>query len=140
MLGRWFGKGDKLAEGGEGEYIGLSKHNVSLCDTMDAYFDEEQSAKLDEIEKELGLEKDDKKFMIGICSRLTDQKGLDLVDYVIEEICSEDTQLVIIGTGEGKYEHLFRHYAWKYPDRVSANIYYCDEKNKKICVHLCNLW
>ena len=81
---------------------------------------------------ELGLERDDKKFLIGICSRLTDQKGLDLVDYVIEEICTEDTQLVVVGTGEGKYEHLFRHYAWKYPDRVSANIYYADHMSHKL--------
>lgn len=83
-------------------------------------------------QEEFGLARDDKKFMIGICSRLTDQKGLDLVDYVIEEICSEDTQLVIVGTGEGKYEHLFRHYAWKYPDRVSANIYYADQVSHKL--------
>ncbi len=62
------------------------------------------------LQKELGLEENDKKFMIGIVSRLTDQKGLDLVDYVIEEICAEDTQLVVLGTGEEKYEHLFRHY------------------------------
>ena len=52
--------------------------------------------------------------MLGIVSRLTDQKGLDLVDYVIEEICSEDTQFVILGTGDPKYENLFRHYEWKY--------------------------
>ncbi len=70
--------------------------------------------------------------MIGIVSRLTDQKGFDLIDYVIEEICSEDTQLVVLGTGEEKYEHLFRHYAWKYPDRVSANIYYSNERSHKI--------
>lgn len=84
------------------------------------------------LQQELGLAQDDKKFMIGIVSRLTDQKGLDLVDYVIEEICSEDTQLVVLGTGEGKYEHLFRHYAWKYGDRVSANIYYSNERSHKI--------
>lgn len=83
-------------------------------------------------QEELGLARDDKKFMIGICSRLTDQKGLDLVDYVIEEICSEDTQLVVLGTGDGKYEHLFRHFAWKYPDRVSANIYYSNEMAHKL--------
>ncbi|MBQ3600796.1 MAG: glycogen synthase GlgA [Lachnospiraceae bacterium] len=83
-------------------------------------------------QEQLGLAKDDKKFMIGICSRLTDQKGLDLVDYVIEEICDPDTQLVVLGTGEGKYEHLFRHYAWKYPDRVSANIYYSNEMSHKL--------
>jgi starch synthase len=85
-----------------------------------------------ELQKELGLEVNDKKFMIGIVSRLTDQKGLDLIDYAIEEICTEDTQLVVLGTGEQKYEHLFRHYAWKYSERVSANIYYSDEKAHKI--------
>ncbi|MDF2587663.1 MAG: starch synthase [Anaerocolumna sp.] len=84
------------------------------------------------LQQELGLEVNDKKFMIGIVSRLTDQKGFDLIDYVIEELCSEDTQLVVLGTGEQKYEHLFRHFAWKYSDRVSANIYYSDEKAHKI--------
>jgi starch synthase len=83
-------------------------------------------------QEELGLAKDDKKFMIGICSRLTDQKGLDLVDCVIEEICAEDTQLVVLGTGEEKYENLFRHFAWKYPDRVSANIYYSNDRSHRL--------
>ena len=85
-----------------------------------------------EFQKELGLAVDDKKFMIGICSRLTDQKGLDLVDCVIEEICAEDTQLVVLGTGQEKYENLFRHFAWKYPDRVSANIFYSNERSHKL--------
>lgn len=84
------------------------------------------------LQKDLGLEVNDKKFMIGIVSRLTDQKGFDLIDYVMEELCSEDTQLVVLGTGEQKYEHLFRHYAWKYSSRVSANIFYSDERAHKI--------
>lgn len=83
-------------------------------------------------QQQLGLTQDDKKFMIGICSRLTDQKGLDLVDYMIEEILTEDTQLVVVGSGEGKYEHLFRHYAWKYPERISANIYYNEETSHRL--------
>lgn len=84
------------------------------------------------LQQELGLAQDDKKFMIGIVSRLTDQKGLDLVDYVIEELCAEDAQFVVLGTGEEKYEYLFRHFAWKYSDRVSANIFYSDERSHKI--------
>ncbi len=84
------------------------------------------------LQRELGLAQDDRKFMIGIVSRLTDQKGFDLIDYVIEEICAEDTQLVVLGTGDEKYEHLFRHFAWKYPDRVSANIFYSNERSHKI--------
>jgi starch synthase len=84
------------------------------------------------LQKELGLEEDDRKFMIGIVSRLTDQKGFDLIDYVIEEICAEDTQLVVLGTGEDRYENLFRHFEWKYHGRVSANIFYSNERSHKI--------
>lgn len=84
------------------------------------------------LQTELGLRRDDKVFMMGIVSRLTDQKGFDLIDYMIEEICTEDVQLVVLGTGSPKYENLFRHYAWKYKDRVSANIYYNNERAHRI--------
>lgn len=84
------------------------------------------------LQKELGLQVDDKKFLIGIVSRLTDQKGIDLIDCVMEEICDTDTQIVILGSGEDKYVDLFRHYAWKYSERVSANIVYSNELSHKI--------
>lgn len=84
------------------------------------------------LQQELGLEVNDKKFMIGIVSRLTDQKGLDLIAYMMDQICAEDVQLVILGTGESQYENMFRHFAWKYPDRVSANIYYSEDMSHKI--------
>lgn len=84
------------------------------------------------LQQELGLEENDKKFMIGIVSRLTDQKGLDLIAYMMDQICAEDVQLVILGTGESQYENMFRHFAWKYPDRVSANIYYSEDMSHKI--------
>ena len=75
---------------------------------------------------------DDRKFMLAMVSRLTDQKGLDLVEYMMDQICDENTQLVVLGTGDPKYENMFRHYAWKYPDRVSANIYYSEDMSHKI--------
>lgn len=84
------------------------------------------------LQQELGLEMDKKKYMIGVISRLTDQKGLDLIECVMEQILDEFTQFVVIGTGEGRYENLFRHYAWKYPDRVSANICYSEELAHKL--------
>lgn len=84
------------------------------------------------LQAELGLRQDEKTFMIGIVSRLTDQKGFDLIDYVIEEICAEDTQLVVLGTGDPKYEHLFRHFDWKYNDRVRANIFYSNGLSHRI--------
>lgn len=42
------------------------------------------------------------------------------------------TQFVVIGTGDPQYENMFRHYAWKYGDRVSANICYSDELAHKL--------
>jgi len=84
------------------------------------------------LQKELCLEVDKSKFMIGIVSRLTDQKGFDLIAYVMDQICTEDVQLVILGTGDEKYENMFRHYDWKYNNRVSANIYYSEEMSHKI--------
>ena len=84
------------------------------------------------LQEELGLEQDHHKMMIGVVSRLTDQKGFDLVAHVFEELCQDDIQLVILGTGEEQYENLFRHYAWKYPEKVSANIYYSEAMSHKI--------
>ena len=85
-----------------------------------------------DLQRFLGLKEDKNKFMIGIVSRLTDQKGFDLIAYVMDQLCSEDVQLVILGTGEEKYENMFRHFDWKYNDRVSANIYYSEELSHKI--------
>lgn len=84
------------------------------------------------LQEQLGLPVDPKKYLIGIVSRLTDQKGFDLIQCVMDEICTEDTQLVILGTGDEKYENMFRHYDWKYQDRVSAQIYYSEELSHRI--------
>ena len=84
------------------------------------------------LQQDLGLAVDKKKYMIGLISRLTDQKGLDLINHVIGGIVDDFTQLVVIGTGDPQYENMFRHYAWKYPDRVSANICYSDDLAHKL--------
>lgn len=84
------------------------------------------------LQEDLGLAVDKKKYMIGLISRLTDQKGLDLIQFVIEQIIDDYTQLVVIGTGEECYENMFRHFAWKYGDRISANICYSDDLAHKL--------
>ena len=84
------------------------------------------------LQEELGLVQDPNKLMIGVVSRLTDQKGFDLVAYVFEELCEDDIQLVILGTGEAQYEELFKKYAEKYPEKVSANIFYSEAMSHKI--------
>ncbi len=72
-------------------------------------------------------------FLIGMVSRLTDQKGFDLVDYILDEILSDERiQIIALGTGEERYENMFRYYEEKYPGRVSANIYYSEDAARKI--------
>jgi starch synthase len=84
------------------------------------------------LQQDMGLEVDPKTMMIGIVSRLTDQKGFDLIAYMMEEMCQDGIQLMVLGTGDPKYENMFRHYAWKYDKKVSANIYYSEELSHKI--------
>lgn len=84
------------------------------------------------LQEELGLEKDDKTMMIGIVSRLTGQKGFDLIAYIMDELCQDRVQIVVLGTGEEQYENMFRHFDWKYNNKVSANIYYSEALSHKI--------
>ncbi|MDO4975721.1 MAG: glycogen synthase [Eubacteriales bacterium] len=84
------------------------------------------------LQEELGLEVNPNKYMIGLISRLTDQKGLDLVQKGMDRIIDEDTQLVVIGTGEARYEDMFKYYASRYPNNISANILYSDALAHKL--------
>lgn len=84
------------------------------------------------LQKSLGLNEDKNVFMIGLVSRLTDQKGLDLIQCVMNEICNENIQLVVLGTGDVKYENFFKHFAWKYKENVSANILYSEEMAHRV--------
>lgn len=95
-------------------------------------FREEKVKNKKALQKELGLPVDEKTFTMGIVSRLTDQKGLDLVACVMEEICDKDVQLIVLGTGDERYESMFRHYDWKYPERVSAQMRYSEALSHRI--------
>ncbi len=84
------------------------------------------------LQKRLGLEQDDGKFVIGLVSRLTDQKGLDLVNAILPELLDGNTQLVLLGTGEARYEEAFRACAAAHPDCVSTTIAYADDLSHQI--------
>ena len=72
------------------------------------------------LQEELGLEKRSEAAVVAIISRLSNQKGLDLVDRVISEIMEEDIQLVVLGLGDAKYVNLFSWAEQRYPGRVAA--------------------
>ena len=84
------------------------------------------------LQEELGLVRDDGKFVIGLISRLTDQKGLDLVNTIIPYIMDEYTQIVVLGTGDPVYEDSFRYYENAYRGNVCSNIMYDETRAHKI--------
>ncbi|MBR3494711.1 MAG: glycogen synthase [Clostridia bacterium] len=76
------------------------------------------------LQERLGLAVDENKLVIGLISRLTDQKGLDLIDAVFTQIADDGVQVVILGTGDARYENAFRYYESTYPGQVCAYIKY----------------
>ena len=72
------------------------------------------------LQEELGLEVRPDVPIIGMVGRLSNQKGLDLVDYVIADIMRLDVQLVVLGMGEGRYFNLFSWAEGEYKGRVAA--------------------
>ena len=76
------------------------------------------------LQEALGLDVDENKMVIGLISRLTNQKGLDLVNDVIPGIMDGNTQVVVLGTGDSQYEDTFRYYENKYKGSFCAYIAY----------------
>lgn len=84
------------------------------------------------LQKRVGLPENPDIFTVGVISRLVDQKGFDLFDYVMDDICQSDIQLVLLGSGEARYEDMFLYYEEKYPNNVSVTIGYDDTLSKMI--------
>lgn len=110
-----------------------SKDPVIAANFDAANFKEKKPICKEAMQNELGLKADADAFVIGMVSRLTDQKGFDLVDYMMERILENPKiQIVVLGTGEERYERMFRYFAGKYEGRVSANTYYSEDVAHRI--------
>lgn len=70
--------------------------------------------------------------MIGMITRLTSMKGLELLRYVMEELLQEDIQFVLLGTGEYDYEEMFKYFEYKYPDKMASRIYFGNDESHLI--------
>jgi starch synthase len=73
-----------------------------------------------EIQKLFGLPQNVTGPMIVVISRLTKQKGLDLIKCVLREILREDVQVIILGTGDYEYEEHLRQTARVYPEKLKV--------------------
>ena len=84
------------------------------------------------LQRELGLQEDEGKFVIGLVSRLTNQKGLDLVSAIMPQILDGNTQMVVLGTGDHEYEDTFRYYENTHRGTFSACIQYDEGRAHRI--------
>ena len=84
------------------------------------------------LQKELGLTVDPDIPMYAVISRLTEQKGLDLVTYLLPHIAQAGMQLVVLGIGDGHFEEAFSWYAHQYPDKISAQIKFDNSLSHKL--------
>ncbi len=74
------------------------------------------------LQEELGLEvRDDRPLMVMV-TRLTRQKGMDLVMYALDRILSDGVQVAVLGTGDRDYEDGLRYFQDKYPGTMAARI------------------
>ena len=75
-----------------------------------------------ELQRGLGLEvRDDRPLMVMV-TRLTRQKGMDLVTYALDRILSGGVQVAVLGTGDAEYENALRYFEGKYPGTMAARI------------------
>ncbi len=75
------------------------------------------------LQKEIGLKESEKTPVIGLVSRLFDQKGLDLVEDIMKYVVSScDVNFILLGTGEPKYERAFLDLSKEFPQKVAVKI------------------
>jgi starch synthase len=84
------------------------------------------------LQRIFGLPVREDRALLGMVSRLVDQKGVDLLTHVMEEILALDVQLVILGTGENRYEQILRDFASLYPDKLALRLEFSDKLAHKI--------
>jgi len=104
--------------------IDIDEYNPAADQFIPAHFTADNMAGKAEckrlLQEELGLDIDPNKPLIGMIGRLSNQKGLDLVDHIITDMMAEDVQLIVLGMGEPKYVNLFSWAEQRYPGSVAA--------------------
>lgn len=93
-----------------------------ISKTYNAATVENKSANKENLQKESNLKADKNAPLIGVISRLADQKGFDLIAAIMEDMIKLRTQFIVLGTGDDKYHVLLEKMAKLYPKQTSINL------------------
>ena len=84
------------------------------------------------LQQMLNLDQNPNVPVIGMVTRLTEQKGMDLIANVFEEILSKGIQMVVLGSGDWKYESLLKDMQKRFPDKLRAVLGFSGDLASKI--------
>lgn len=126
---RWKLKG--IVNGIDYQHFNPEKDDYIYTNYSKKTFKEKIQNKL-KLQKDLGFEVNEEIPMIGMVTRLTDQKGINLVLEVAEQIINMGTQLVILGTGDKYYEDKLRELEYRRNDRFRGLIMFSNEMSSKV--------
>ena len=107
-------------------------HDPALPQNFDINTLAKRAACKTELQKENRLVQDPKIPLFGFVGRLAEQKGIDILEPLLDDIVDADWQLVVLGTGDDDYQELFRRAAQKYPKSISTNITFNAKLSKRV--------
>jgi starch synthase len=99
---------------------------------FDAFSLEQRPANKADLQEHVHLPVDDQIPVVGMISRLADQKGFDLLDQVLIPLIDLGVQLVVSGTGDQHYHQMFQRLAARYPRQVAINLTFNTEFSQRI--------
>ncbi|MGG3560251.1 glycogen synthase GlgA [Neobacillus rhizosphaerae] len=103
-----------------------------IYQTYTANNHQKKSINKSEIQKRFDLPQSSRTPLLVMISRLTKQKGLDLVKCVLRDLLQEDIQIIILGTGDYEYEEHLRHAARIYPEKLKVHTGFNEELAHKL--------
>lgn len=106
--------------------------DTHISSHFDAFSLEDRPANKRALQEQIRLPVNDRVPLLGIISRLTDQKGFDLLDQIAVPLIEQGVQLVVSGTGDQHYHSMFQRLAARYPHQVSVNLTFNVEMSQRI--------
>ncbi|MGI6020533.1 MAG: glycogen synthase GlgA [Lachnospiraceae bacterium] len=92
---------------------------------------EKKAANKKALQKKLGLPVDAEKLLFAVVSRLTSQKGMDMISQILPELAKRDVQLAVLGTGDYEYESVFREFGDSHPEMAAVKISFDEPLSRK---------